>query len=381
MFRRAGFLLALLLAALSFSAPSSALATDSAPLMPEASARSGLKLSSPAALAAGRFKFDGEPEAAEDEPAADVAPRPIHNVDKSEYALPTTLPGSGSQFREKGVASWYGKMFHGRKTSSGDTYDMYAMTAAHPSLPIPSYVRVTNLNNGRSAVVRVNDRGPFHPGRIIDLSYAAAYKLGYTDQGQANVEVALVLPEDVALVHPARPIPPVRKARPALQPTIAAARQQAAPAAAPAEVPRPMQPELPVVASVQPAVVPVALATVAAAGGKQPERGGSQVFCSWGPSRRCPMQSPSRSSSRVSSSGSASRCWCCPPRASTASISAPFRRLPRLVRWPSGSPGRSSSSLSSSSADPFAVAGHAPAWAGLRVGLQGCNACCFLRKA
>ena len=282
MFRRAGSLLALLLAALSFSAPSSALATDSAPLMPEASARSGLKLSSPAALAAGRFKFDGEPEAAEDEPAADVAPRPIHNVDKSEYALPTTLPGSGSQFREKGVASWYGKMFHGRKTSSGDTYDMYAMTAAHPSLPIPSYVRVTNLNIGRSAVVRVNDRGPFHPGRIIDLSYAAAYKLGYTDQGQANVEVALVLPEDVALVHPARPIPPVRKARPALQPTIAAARQQAAPAAAPAEVPRPMQPELPVVASVQPAVVPVALATVAAAGGKQPERGGSQVFLQLG---------------------------------------------------------------------------------------------------
>lgn len=92
MFRRAGSLLALLLAALSFSAPSSALATDSAPLMPEASARSGLKLSSPAALAAGRFKFDGEPEAAEDEPAADVAPRPIHNVDKSEYAMPTTLP-------------------------------------------------------------------------------------------------------------------------------------------------------------------------------------------------------------------------------------------------------------------------------------------------
>jgi rare lipoprotein A len=79
-------------------------------------------------------------------------------------------------------------MFHGRKTSSGDTYDMYAMTAAHPSLPIPSYVRVTNLANGRSAVVRVNDRGPFHPGRIIDLSYAAAYKLGYTDQGHANVE-------------------------------------------------------------------------------------------------------------------------------------------------------------------------------------------------
>lgn len=282
MSRRAGLLLALLLAALSFSAPSSALASDSVPLMPEASARSGLKLSPPAALAAGRFKFDGEPEAAEDDPAADPAPRPVHKVDKSEYALPTALPGSGSQFREKGVASWYGKMFHGRKTSSGDTYDMYAMTAAHPSLPIPSYVRVTNLNNGRSAVVRVNDRGPFHPGRIIDLSYAAAYKLGYVDQGHASVEVALVLPEDVALVQPARPIPPVRKARSAVPPTVAAARQPAAPAAAPVEGPRPVLPELPVAVSAQPAAVPAAVASVAVAGSKAPERVASQVFLQLG---------------------------------------------------------------------------------------------------
>ena len=282
MFRRVGSLLAPLLAALSLSAASSAVATDSVPLMPEASARSGLKLSSPAALAAGRFKFDGEPEATDDDPAADVAPRPIHNVDKSEYALPTTLPGGGGQFRERGVASWYGKMFHGRKTSSGDTYDMYAMTAAHPSLPIPSYVRVTNLNNGRSAVVRVNDRGPFHPGRIIDLSYAAAYKLGYADHGQANVEVALVLPEDVALVHPARPIPPVRRARPASSPTVVVARQQQAPVAAPVEVQRlPAQPEQPV-AGVPPAVAPAAAATVAAVSGKPNERGASQVFLQLG---------------------------------------------------------------------------------------------------
>jgi rare lipoprotein A len=173
-------------------------------------------------------------------------------------------------------------MFHGRKNSSGDTYDMYAMTAAHPSLPIPSYVRVTNLNNGRSAVVRVNDRGPFHPGRIIDLSYAAAYKLGYADQGQANVEVALVLPEDVALVHPARPIPPVRKAR--SQPAVVVARQAPAPVAAqavaPVEAPRALQPELPV--SVQPAVVPAVVASAATVGGKTPERGASQVFLQLG---------------------------------------------------------------------------------------------------
>jgi rare lipoprotein A len=134
-------------------------------------------------------------------------------------------------------------MFHGRKTSSGDTYDMYAMTAAHPSLPIPSYVRVTNLANGRSAVVRVNDRGPFHPGRIIDLSYAAAYKLGYVDQGQANVEVALVLPEDVALVRPGRPVPPLRKARRAPAPVVLARQQPASSSPAVAalgEAPRPV---------------------------------------------------------------------------------------------------------------------------------------------
>lgn len=286
-FPRAGFLLASILTALSLSAPASAFEPGALPLVPEASARSGLKLSSPAALAGARFKFDGEPEAADGEPpeqAAELAPRPEHKVDKSEYALPTTLPGSGSQFREKGVASWYGRMFHGRKTSSGDTYDMYAMTAAHPSLPIPSYVRVTNLNNGRSAVVRVNDRGPFHPGRIIDLSYAAAYKLGYADHGQANVEVALVLPEDVAFVHPARPIPPVRKARSAPPQTIVAARQQPAPVAAPAAASRlPVQPEQqPLAASVQPAVVPTAAATVAAASGKASERGASQVFLQLG---------------------------------------------------------------------------------------------------
>ena len=282
--RRVGFLLASVFTALSFSAPVSALESGSLPLMPEASARSGLKPPSPAALTSGRFKFDSEPEATDgelpDQPA-ELAPRPEHNVDKSEYALPTTLPGVGSQFREKGVASWYGKMFHGRKTSSGDTYDMYAMTAAHPSLPIPSYVRVTNLNNGRSAVVRVNDRGPFHPGRIIDLSYAAAYKLGYADQGHASVEVALVLPEDVAFVHPARPIPPVRKARPAPPPSIAAVRQQPAPAVASVEASRQVQPELPVAVSVQPAVPPAAVATVAA-GGRAPERGGAQVFLQLG---------------------------------------------------------------------------------------------------
>lgn len=97
-----------------------------------------------------------------------------------------------SRYKERGEASWYGTKFHGRKTSNGETYDMYAMTAAHKTLPIPSYVRVTNLNNGRSVVVRVNDRGPFHGGRIIDLSYAAAQRLGFVDSGVAPVEVEII---------------------------------------------------------------------------------------------------------------------------------------------------------------------------------------------
>jgi rare lipoprotein A len=98
--------------------------------------------------------------------------------------------------RERGFASWYGRKFHGRPTSSGERYDMYAMTAAHPTLPIPSYVRVTNVRNGRSVVLRVNDRGPFLNRRVIDLTYTAAWKLGYLDTGSAEVELELLSPRD-----------------------------------------------------------------------------------------------------------------------------------------------------------------------------------------
>ena len=96
---------------------------------------------------------------------------------------------SAEGYDESGVASFYGNKFHGRRTSNLEVYDMYAFTAAHKTLPLPSYARVTNLDNGRSIVVRINDRGPFHSGRIIDLSYAAAVKLGYREQGTARVEV------------------------------------------------------------------------------------------------------------------------------------------------------------------------------------------------
>ena len=99
-------------------------------------------------------------------------------------------------YRERGLASWYGRKFHGRRTSSGEPYDMYAMTEAHPTLPIPSYARVRNPANGREVVVRVNDRGPFHPGRIIDLSYTAALRLGVL-RGVAPVEVERITYEEI----------------------------------------------------------------------------------------------------------------------------------------------------------------------------------------
>jgi len=101
-------------------------------------------------------------------------------------------------FYQRGQASWYGKKFHGRRTSSGEVYDMYAMTAAHPTLPLPTYLRVTNLDNSRSVVVKVNDRGPFLHGRIIDLSYVAAAKLDIVRTGTGNVEIESVFPGEQA---------------------------------------------------------------------------------------------------------------------------------------------------------------------------------------
>lgn len=119
----------------------------------------------------------------------------------SKYGNPESYVVNGKRYRtmksaqgyaERGIASWYGSKFHGRKTSSGEVYDMYGMTAAHTALPLPTYVEVRNLNNGRSAVVKVNDRGPFHDNRIIDLSYAAALKLGMANAGTAFVEVRAI---------------------------------------------------------------------------------------------------------------------------------------------------------------------------------------------
>ena len=129
----------------------------------------------------------------------DVVPEPITRsmagnrspytvLGKSYEVLPTE-----EGYRERGIASWYGEKFHGHKTSNGEVFDMYQVSAAHKSLPIPSFLRVTNLDNNRSIVVRVNDRGPFHGDRIVDLSYAAALKLGYADRGTARVQLESII--------------------------------------------------------------------------------------------------------------------------------------------------------------------------------------------
>lgn len=151
----------------------------------------------------GYFQDDG-PEAHPPADAAnipDAVPKPEpraafgndpYTVDGKTY----TPLAQANGYRERGIASWYGKKFHRKRTSSGEPYDMYAMTAAHKTLPLPSYVRVHNLQNGRSIIVRVNDRGPFLHNRLIDLSYAGAAKLGILGTGTGVVEVEAINPEE-----------------------------------------------------------------------------------------------------------------------------------------------------------------------------------------
>ncbi len=138
------------------------------------------------------------PKGLEQLPDPEVVELPI-----SRYGNPETYTVAGRSYRvmetsrgyvAEGNASWYGRKFHGRRTSSGEPFDMFALTAAHRSLPIPAFARVTNLSNGRSTVVKINDRGPFHDDRIIDLSYAAAVKLGFHGSGTARVKVEVLEP-------------------------------------------------------------------------------------------------------------------------------------------------------------------------------------------
>ena len=153
---------------------------------------------------------DAQPKA---EPLHRYANRPYQVFGKEYVPLASVQP-----YRQRGMASWYGRKFHGQRTASGETYDMYAMSAAHTTLPIPSYARVTRVATGRSVIVRINDRGPFHQGRMIDLSYAAALKLGFAHLGSAEVELESIEPGQAET-------PPQQAAAPA--PSAAAPTEQA----------------------------------------------------------------------------------------------------------------------------------------------------------
>ncbi|MCQ4346233.1 septal ring lytic transglycosylase RlpA family protein [Pseudomonas stutzeri] len=169
----------------------------------------------------------------------DAVPMP-HNgpVKASPYTVfgkPYYPIQDARNYQAVGIASWYGTKFHGQATANGETYDLYGMTAAHKTLPLPSYVRVTNLENGRSVILRVNDRGPFYSDRIIDLSFAAAKKLGYAESGTARVKVEGIDPHQW-WAQQGRPVPMVLAANAAAKPlNLPAPRAVAQPAAAPIE--------------------------------------------------------------------------------------------------------------------------------------------------
>ena len=142
---------------------------------------------------------DNPPPGLRDLPDALVKYEPYAKFANKPYAVfgQTYTPLINDEpFSQRGVASWYGVKFHGQRTSSGEAYDMYKMTAAHPTLPIPSYARITSLETGKSVVVRINDRGPFHSDRIVDVSYTAALKLGLLGKGSHQVEVERLFPDD-----------------------------------------------------------------------------------------------------------------------------------------------------------------------------------------
>ena len=235
---RYALLLPLLLAACGTQAPRPVIDRGETPgaVSPAPTPGSAVRKPAPAIKYSGGFYKDDGPG---DNPPEDIdaipdaVPRaePLHRFANSPYSVlgRDYVPLQDARsYRARGVGSWYGRKFHGQKTSSGEPYDMYGMTAAHPTLPIPSYVRVSNPANGKSVVVRVNDRGPFHAGRLIDLSWTAAWKLGYIGEGSTLVEVESVLPgqtlagaaptlvdDPIARMaaEPAPPLPQVQDAR------------------------------------------------------------------------------------------------------------------------------------------------------------------------
>jgi rare lipoprotein A len=150
---------------------------------------------------------DNPPEGLRDIPDAQPKVEPISKRRNRPYVVfgKTYTPILDDRpYKQRGIGSWYGKKFHGQRTSSGELYDMYKMTAAHPTLPIPSFARITNVDSGRQIIVRVNDRGPFHAGRIADLSYTAALKLGFLGKGSHEIEVERLLPDEIARINAQR---------------------------------------------------------------------------------------------------------------------------------------------------------------------------------
>ena len=214
----AGLLLALLLAACGSG--------------PKTITRDGAEANPPANLGS---VADAEPRI---EPIRSGGPNRPYEVLGRNY-VPMTQDRA---FKERGLASWYGRKFHGRRTASGETYDMYAMTAAHPTLPIPSYARVRNPANGREVIVRINDRGPFHPGRIVDLSYTAALKLDLL-RGVAPVELERITFAEIrsGAWRRGEPAPAVAPAPAPPPPVLDVAPVAAAPDAPPAEALRPLE--------------------------------------------------------------------------------------------------------------------------------------------
>jgi rare lipoprotein A len=215
----------------------------------------------------GAYYMDDGPEAnppANLDAVPDAVPRiePLARGPNNPYTIfgqryvPDT---SGRPYRAQGPASWYGKKYHGKPTSNGERYDMYGMTAAHPTLPIPSYVRVTRVATGKTVVLRINDRGPFLGGRVIDLSYVAAHKLGVLAPGSAEVIVERIMPEQIAsgLALAASKPPPAISPPASATPTPLAPTTQTVQSAAPTA---------PGVATLPLAAIPPSSATPAAAG-------------------------------------------------------------------------------------------------------------------
>lgn len=197
------------------SIPPIADASDKRPVTPSSGTKSLPVLPPAGSGRGGYYKDDGPgdapPDGLHDIPDAEPKVEPYTQRGNRPYVVfgKSYAPFTDARpFRQRGKGSWYGKKFHGQKTSSGEIYDMYKMTAAHPTLPLPSYVRVTHIGNGRQVVVRVNDRGPFHSARIIDLSYTAALKLGYIANGSAELEVERLLPDEIARINSTRQVRP-----------------------------------------------------------------------------------------------------------------------------------------------------------------------------